>query len=497
MTEANFLEDFKNQDRIILGSNNASDVVSKLYKDSFQGVEIIECEFEEAEMVKYFTNSFLATKVAFANEFYQLCKEMNINYDNVSKISMIDNRLGKSHFSVPGPDGKLGFGGSCFPKDINGIINIFKKYNINPYVLNSVWERNITEDRPAQECFKFLEELLMNKIINNNSINLSAFYKNILIESNLIKKIFSTGLIIILLIYFFSDRLYTSKAAIAPINDFEQNAVSSVLASQLGLSNNVNIDPKTIFESEGLKKTIIYRDRELSSNLEKINLIEFWEIGKPRWYNPIDWMGVLIGLLKSKNEGNSIIKIRSLETSAIKKLNTRISYSQDFYTNEIIITTTMEDRALAQEINNDIINYINTFITNSKNKNAASQAFVLNKRLNEVKQSLQESEDEMEKFLEDNISFQDLPSLQKIYMRIARKIEIDTQIIIQLTTQMEVNKVNELSEVSNFVIVDDSSFPAKKVYPKASNLLFYLIFSVIMIILAKVLYEDIKRKENN
>lgn len=337
----------------------------------------------------------------------------------------------------------------------------------------------------------------MNKIINNNSINLSAFYKNILIESNLIKKIFSTGLIIILLIYFFSDRLYTSKAAIAPINDFEQNAVSSVLASQLGLSNNVNIDPKTIFESEGLKKTIIYRDRKLSSNLEKINLIEFWEIGKPRWYNPIDWMGVLIGLLKSENEGNSIIKIRSLETSAIKKLNTRISYSQDFYTNEIIITTTMEDRALAQEINNDIINYINTFITNSKNKNAASQAFFLNKRLNEVKQSLQESEDEMEKFLEDNISFQDSPSLQKIYMRIARKIEIDTQIIIQLTTQMEVNKVNELSEVSNFVIVDDSSFPAKKVYPKASNLLFYLIFSVIMIILAKVLYEDIKRKENN
>ncbi len=156
LTEANFLEDFKNQDRIILGSNNASDVVSKLYKDSFQGVEIIECEFEEAEMVKYFTNSFLATKVAFANEFYQLCKEMNINYDNVSKISMIDNRLGKSHFSVPGPDGKLGFGGSCFPKDINGIINIFKKYNINPYVLNSVWERNITEDRPAQEWKKLI-----------------------------------------------------------------------------------------------------------------------------------------------------------------------------------------------------------------------------------------------------------------------------------------------------------------------------------------------------
>ena len=150
----------------------------------------------------------------------------------------------------------------------------------------------------------------MNKIINNNSINLSAFYKNILTESNFIKKTFYIGLMIILLIYFFSDRLYTSKATIAPINDFEQNAVSSVLASQLGLTNNVNIDPKTIFESEGLKKTIIYKDRELSGDLEKLNLIKFWEIEKPKWYNPLDWLSVLIDLFKSKNEGNLIIKKR-------------------------------------------------------------------------------------------------------------------------------------------------------------------------------------------
>ena len=122
-----------------------------LYNESFPYAHIIECKFEEAEMVKYFTNSFLSTKVAFANEFYQLCKAIDIDYDNVSKIAMMDLRLGKSHFSVPGPDGKLGFGGSCFPKDINGIINIFKKYNITPHVLNSVWSRNINEDRPKQE----------------------------------------------------------------------------------------------------------------------------------------------------------------------------------------------------------------------------------------------------------------------------------------------------------------------------------------------------------
>ena len=257
----------------------------------------------------------------------------------------------------------------------------------------------------------------MNKIFNDGEINISNLFAKLNANKSEFLKLFSIGLIFILVIYIFSDRLYTSKATIAPINDFEQNAVSSVLASQLGLTNNVNIDPKTIFESEGLKKTIIYKDRELSGDLEKVNLIKFWGIEKPKWYNPLDWLSVLIDLFKSKNEGNLLIKKRTIEHNTIKKLNKRISYSQDFYTNEIIITTTMEDRSLAKEINDEIINYINTFITNSKNKNAASQAYFLNKRLNEVKKTLKESENEMEKFLEDNRSFQDSPSLQKISRR--------------------------------------------------------------------------------
>lgn len=156
LTEANFLNDFINQDRIIIGTNQDCDKVINIYKDSFPNAQIIQCKPEEAEMVKYFTNSFLATKVAFANEFYQLCKEADINYNNVARIALKDKRLGKSHFSVPGPDNKLGFGGSCLPKDINGIINVFKKYNINPYVLNSVWKRNIEKDRPEQDWRKLV-----------------------------------------------------------------------------------------------------------------------------------------------------------------------------------------------------------------------------------------------------------------------------------------------------------------------------------------------------
>ena len=78
-------------------------------------------------MVKYFTNIFLATKVSFANEFYSLCNKLSINYENVVELVKKDDRIGKSHFQVPGPDGDFGYGGHCFPKDIAAILFLTNK----------------------------------------------------------------------------------------------------------------------------------------------------------------------------------------------------------------------------------------------------------------------------------------------------------------------------------------------------------------------------------
>jgi UDPglucose 6-dehydrogenase len=75
------------------------------------------CSIEEASVVKYTINTFLATKVAFMNQLYDFCKDQAISFDNVSRILPVEPRLGNSHFSVPGPDGRRGFGGACFPKD--------------------------------------------------------------------------------------------------------------------------------------------------------------------------------------------------------------------------------------------------------------------------------------------------------------------------------------------------------------------------------------------
>tara|TARA_A100001515_G_C4586742_1_gene214759 strand:+ start:1043 stop:1882 length:840 start_codon:yes stop_codon:yes gene_type:complete len=144
LTEANYIDDFKNQNRIIIGGPRpASTKVKNLFKKVFQQTPIIKTGSTTAEMVKYFANCFLATKVSFANEMKQFCDKKDIDYDKVVEYALYDNRIGQSHLGVPGPDGKMGFGGSCFPKDINALIQEMKKEDVNAGVLKAAWEKNL------------------------------------------------------------------------------------------------------------------------------------------------------------------------------------------------------------------------------------------------------------------------------------------------------------------------------------------------------------------
>ena len=146
LTEANPYQDFINQDRIILGGNNFS-MVESLYEKHFPQTEIVKLNYSEAEMVKYFSNNFLALKVSFANEIHSLCDKLNIDYGEVVKAATMDKRIGASHLSVPGPDGKKGFGGTCFPKDLSALLSIFEDNDIKSPILKAVWERNKNIDR--------------------------------------------------------------------------------------------------------------------------------------------------------------------------------------------------------------------------------------------------------------------------------------------------------------------------------------------------------------
>jgi len=118
LTEANSFEDFKNQTRIIIGGPRpATGVIKQMFRKPFPSIPIVKTGSHTAEMVKYFTNCFLATKVTFANEMYDICQALDIDFDKVTEYVLHDSRIGNSHLMVPGPDGDHGWGGHCVPGD--------------------------------------------------------------------------------------------------------------------------------------------------------------------------------------------------------------------------------------------------------------------------------------------------------------------------------------------------------------------------------------------
>lgn len=139
-------EDFINADRHIIGyTDNESNGVKALnfFQKAFPNIPCLIMKSTESESVKYIANCFFATKVSFFNEIHLLIDKIGLDWDSIIEGVMGDRRIGHSHYQVPGHDGDKGFGGTCFPKDINALIATFEKNGLNPKVLKSVWSRNL------------------------------------------------------------------------------------------------------------------------------------------------------------------------------------------------------------------------------------------------------------------------------------------------------------------------------------------------------------------
>jgi len=137
--------DFINPDRIVIGSSTklVFDQMHKMYKPlTDRGVPIVDTDLTSSELIKYASNSFLATKIAFINEMADLCEVVGGNIADVSRGMGLDSRIGPKHLK-PGP----GFGGSCFPKDILALSSLCDSKKVRCRVLDSVIESN--EARPA------------------------------------------------------------------------------------------------------------------------------------------------------------------------------------------------------------------------------------------------------------------------------------------------------------------------------------------------------------
>jgi len=141
LTEANAYNDFRSQPLIIIGADNTglATVMTQIYYEYNSKVDnvahVIQRTTKEAELFKYLANCFLATKVIFANEFKKLCDRVDVDYGRIAEIAMLDKRLGRTHWRVPGPDGQYGFGGSCFPKDTSALLHFADENEIALWLL--------------------------------------------------------------------------------------------------------------------------------------------------------------------------------------------------------------------------------------------------------------------------------------------------------------------------------------------------------------------------
>ena len=142
LTEKNYLQDFVCADRTIIGAlnNDISHRVGALYKQQFPYTPIFQTDPTTAEMVKYMSNCYLATKVLFANEMYEICQNLEIKYEEVKRMVVADRRIFDSHLDITA---ERGFGGKCLPKDLLALRALAKDKGADTSLLDTVWQKNL------------------------------------------------------------------------------------------------------------------------------------------------------------------------------------------------------------------------------------------------------------------------------------------------------------------------------------------------------------------
>ena len=172
LREGEAIRDFTYPDRIVVGSNDkrSNRILKNLYNPLIsKGAQYLNTSRRAAELIKYASNAFLATKITFINEIANLCEKTGINIEDISIGMGLDKRIG-SRFLRAGP----AYGGSCFPKDTKAIISTVDKFQSNLSVIKSVIKSN--ENR-SNILLKRVSKILNNKIKNKKISFLGVTFK--------------------------------------------------------------------------------------------------------------------------------------------------------------------------------------------------------------------------------------------------------------------------------------------------------------------------------
>ncbi|ARF08707.1 putative UDP-glucose 6-dehydrogenase [Catovirus CTV1] len=155
LTARTAFHDFHNQSHIVIGKgpncpDNKINLVVELYSKLYPQAKINICKSVESESMKIFCNSFYAVKIQYFNELYLLCEKLGSDYQKVVELMLQNNWINPMHTQVPGPDGKLSYGGMCFPKDTNALLQFMKKNNSPHQILEAtITERNEFREKPS------------------------------------------------------------------------------------------------------------------------------------------------------------------------------------------------------------------------------------------------------------------------------------------------------------------------------------------------------------
>lgn len=155
LREGAAIEDFMRPDRVVIGSNEARaiDVMKELYRPLYLiETPIVITSLEAAELIKYASNAFLATKITFINEIANLCDAIGCDVHDVAKGMGMDNRIGRK-FLHPGP----GYGGSCFPKDTRALTTVADQFGVETLIVDAVIEAN---DRQRKAMIPKIKKLV-------------------------------------------------------------------------------------------------------------------------------------------------------------------------------------------------------------------------------------------------------------------------------------------------------------------------------------------------
>ena len=331
-------------------------------------------------------------------------------------------------------------------------------------------------------------------VTENDEINISA-----LIDLTKRKKKFflkfsflttSIGLIYSLLATVF----FASKISLYPAGELVRGGGSlgefSGLAKSFGLSafgSAPTYNIPDIINSRKLKKDIVLKPWKTSKNKDKINLISFWEIGKPSFFSPLS---KLRKLLPTGNSSTSELEKNTDE--AILQLDELIGVKEEI-SGLISVTVLMEDPQLASDIANYIAEYVKRFISIEQKLEATRNRKFIEQQMKEAKLQNEISEDLLTEFRKKNLLRLDTPSLEMKRERLESAVEENRAVYITLRQQFEIAKIDESKEKLLINILDTAEPAVKKAKPKRTIIVLLSFFAGLVFAVPVAIYLD-KRK---